>query len=47
MLFNIFMKQTLTDNFWGLHKNMNYAFPLMMFECIFGFDIDRKFNFNH
>ena len=41
------MKQTLTDNFWGLHKNMNYAFPLMMFECIFGFDIDRKFNFNH
>ena len=27
-VFNIFMKQTLTDDFWGLHKNMNCAFPL-------------------
>ena len=27
-LFNIFMRQTLTDGFWGLHKNMNCAFPL-------------------
>ena len=23
-----FMRQTLTDDFWGLHKNMNCAFPL-------------------
>ena len=28
VLFNIFMRQTLTDDFWGLHKNMNCAFPL-------------------
>ena len=24
----IFMRQTLTDDFWGLHKNKNCAFPL-------------------
>ena len=24
----IFMRQTLTDKFWGLHKNKNCAFPL-------------------
>ena len=28
MLFNIFMSQTLTDDFGGLHKNMNCTFPL-------------------
>ena len=28
-LFNTFMRQTLTDDFWGLHKNMNRAFPLI------------------
>ena len=28
VLFNIFMRQTLTNYFWGLHKNMNCAFPL-------------------
>ena len=28
VLYNIFMRQTLTDDFWGLHKNMNCAFPL-------------------
>ena len=27
VVFNIFMRQTLND-FWRLHKNMNYAFPL-------------------
>ena len=26
--FNIFVRQTLTDDFWGSHKNMNCAFPL-------------------
>ena len=26
--FNIFMRKTLTYNFWGLHKNMNCALPL-------------------
>ena len=31
VLFNIFMRQTVTDDFWGLHKNMNYAFPLKYF----------------
>ena len=33
VLFNIFMRQTLTDNFWGLHKNMNCAFPLKCTDC--------------
>ena len=28
VLFNTFMRQTLTDDFGGLHKNMNCAFPL-------------------
>ena len=31
VLFNIFMRQTLTDYFWGLHKNMNCTFPLTKF----------------
>ena len=30
VLFNIFMRQTLTDTFWGLHKNMNCVFPLSL-----------------
>ena len=29
VLFNIFMRQTLTDDFGGLHENMNCAFPLI------------------
>ena len=29
VLFNIFIRQALTDDFLGLHKNMNCAFPLM------------------
>ena len=28
VFFNNFMRQTLTDEFWGLHKNMNCSFPL-------------------
>ena len=28
VLFNIFMRQTLTDDFWGLYRNMNCTFPL-------------------
>ena len=28
VLFNIFTRQSLTDGFWGLHENMNCAFPL-------------------
>ena len=28
VLFNIFMRQTLTKDFWGLHKIMNRVFPL-------------------
>ena len=28
VLFNIIMRKTLTDDFWGLRKNMNRAFPL-------------------
>ena len=34
VLSNIFMRQTLTDDFWGLHKNMNCAFPLTNFFCV-------------
>ena len=30
----IFMRQTLTDNFRGLHKNKNCAFPLSSFNSI-------------
>ena len=29
VLFNIFIRQTLTDDFLGSHKNMNCAFPLI------------------
>ena len=29
MLFNIFMRQTLTNDFWGLHKNINCTFFLI------------------
>ena len=36
------MRQTLTDDFWGLHKNMNCAFPLMKNE-IFCFVYMRLF----
>ena len=32
VLFNIFMRQTLIDDFWGLHKNMNCAFPLKILQ---------------
>ena len=28
VLFNIFMRQTLPDDFWVLHTNMNCIFPL-------------------
>ena len=30
VLFNVFMRQTLSDDFWELHKNMNCAFPLTL-----------------
>ena len=31
VLFNTFMRQALTDDFWGLHKNLNHTFPLKLF----------------
>ena len=31
VLFNFFIRQTLTDDFWGLHENMNCMFPLSEF----------------
>ena len=34
VLFDIFIKQILTDDFWGLHKNMNCAFPLNSFSIL-------------
>ena len=36
VIFNIFIRQTLTDDFWRLHKNMNYTFPLriIVLTCI-------------
>ena len=30
VLFNIYMKQTLTNDFWGLHKIVNCAFSLIL-----------------
>ena len=30
MLLKIFRRQILTDDFWGLHKYMNCAFPLSL-----------------
>ena len=39
VLFNIFMRQTLTDDFWELHKNMNCAFPLSKQQAV---DADPK-----
>ena len=29
VILKIFMRQTLTDDFWGLQNNMNCTFPLM------------------
>ena len=36
VLFNIFMRQTLTDDIWELHKNMKCALPLsrLFNDCI-------------
>ena len=34
LLFNIFMRQTLTDDFWELQKNKNCAFPLNRFRTL-------------
>ena len=31
------MRQILTNDFWGLHKNINSAFPVIL-ECKFGDD---------
>ena len=31
MLFNIFMRQTLTEYFWGVHRNMNCTFALNVY----------------
>ena len=33
-LFQILMRQTLTDDFGGLHKKMNCAFPLTKFRFL-------------
>ena len=30
VVFSIFMRQTLTDDFWGLHKNINCMFPFTL-----------------
>ena len=30
LFFNIFKRQTLMDDFWGLNKNINCAFPLSL-----------------
>ena len=32
--FNIFIRQTLTNDFGGLHKKMNCAFPLVRIQTI-------------
>ena len=33
VLFNNFMRQTLTNDFWGLHNNKNCALPLNFLTC--------------
>ena len=33
VLLNIFMRPTLTIDFWGLHKNVNWAFPFMLWKA--------------
>ena len=35
VLFNIFIRQTLTDYFGRLHKNMNCMFPVRLCEWVF------------
>ena len=42
MLFNIFMRQTLPDDFWVLHKNMNCMFPLNVTINDFSVDQSKK-----
>ena len=40
VLFNIFMRQTITNDLWGLHKNMNCVFPLksrLLFNMLYCF----------
>ena len=34
VLLNIFLRQTLTDDFWGLHKNMNCTFHLSTYDLL-------------
>ena len=41
-LFNIFMRQTLTDDFWGLHKNLNCAFPLRTLKSLTFLEQEEK-----
>ena len=44
----VFMRQTLTDDFWGLHKNMNCTVPLtnscteIVFQCEYFQIVVRK-----
>ena len=45
LLFNIFMRQTLTDAFWWLHKNMNCAFLLkdmkvLLYICFYNISLN-------
>ena len=42
MLVNIFMRQTLPDDFWVLHKNMNCMFPLNVTINDFSVDQSKK-----
>ena len=42
MLFNIFLRQTLPDDFWVLHKNMNCMFPLNVTINDFSVDQSKK-----
>ena len=45
VLFGIFMRQTLTDDFSRLHKNMNCSFPLNKYlSIVFTVDLEQVFS---
>ena len=45
VLFDIFMRHTLKDDFWWLHKNMNCSFPLNKYlSIVFNVDLEQAFS---
>ena len=46
-VFFVFMRQTLTDNFWELHKNKNWAFSLKSFNAVLQASMQLKMGLLH